>query len=147
MHKHNFSINEYLVSASMRCRLKYVMMCSLLSITCVNTTPIMPSSVAMYSQNGILVVGALITGGEDKYFFISSKAHTSLPAEGVFESPDVMAIHSDWRTPFMIYLRTRGLPDDRDGHERLRRWAGHYTLVNDELFWKSSNNTLMWCIP
>jgi hypothetical protein len=34
----------------------------------------------------------------------------------------------------MIYLRTGGLLDEKDEHERLRRRAGHYTLVNDELF-------------
>jgi hypothetical protein len=28
----------------------------------------------------------------------------------ITESPEVMEIHSDWHTPFMIYLRIGGLP-------------------------------------
>jgi hypothetical protein len=43
----------------------------------------------------------------------------------------------------MTYLKTWGLPEDKDEHERLCRRAGHYTLLNDELFWQSANNTLM----
>jgi hypothetical protein len=31
-------------------------------------------------------------------------------------------------------------------HERLRHWAGQYTLVNNELFQYSANGTLMKCI-
>jgi hypothetical protein len=50
------------------------------------------------------------------------------------EPPEVMEIHSDWSTPFMIYFRTGGLPEDKFGHERLHHLAGLYTLVNDELF-------------
>jgi hypothetical protein len=30
-----------------------------------------------------------------------------------------MEIHSDWRTLFMIYIRTGGLPEDKINHERL----------------------------
>jgi hypothetical protein len=51
--------------------------------------------------------------------------------------------HSYWRTLFMMYLRTEGMPDDKDEHERLRRRVGHYILVNDELFRRSANDTLM----
>jgi hypothetical protein len=54
-------------------------------------------------------------------------------AEGISESLDVMAIHLDRHIPFMIYLRTWDLPDDKDQCERLRWWVGHYTLVNDKL--------------
>jgi hypothetical protein len=46
----------------------------------------------------------------------------------------------------MIYLKTGGLPEDKDEHERLRRQEGHYTLLNNELFQWSANNTLMWCV-
>jgi hypothetical protein len=42
-----------------------------------------------------------------------------------------MTIHLDWHTPFMIYLRTGGLPEDKDEQKILRRWAGHYTLVGE----------------
>jgi hypothetical protein len=34
----------------------------------------MASSAAMYSQNGIPAIGAFITGGEDMYLLMSSKA-------------------------------------------------------------------------
>jgi hypothetical protein len=45
-----------------------------------------------------------------------------------------MEIYFDWRTSFMIYLRTGGLLEDKADHERLRHWAGHYTLVNNKPF-------------
>jgi hypothetical protein len=50
------------------------------------------------------------------------------------ESPEVMEIHLDWCTPFMIYLRTGGLLGDKVERERLCRRVGQHTLVNDELF-------------
>ena len=63
-----------------------------------------------------------------------SSQETMPPVESISESPEVMEVHSDWRTPFMIYLKTGGLPDDKSGSERLHRRAGHYTLIDDELF-------------
>jgi hypothetical protein len=75
-----------------------------------------------------------------------SSQETTPPAESISESPKVMEVHSDWRTPLMLYLRTEGSPDDKDERERLHRRVGHYTLVNDELFWQSANGTLMRCI-
>jgi hypothetical protein len=36
------------------------------------------------------------------------------PTESISVSPEVMEIHSDWCTPFVTYLRTRGLPEDKD---------------------------------
>jgi hypothetical protein len=57
-----------------------------------------------------------------------------------------MEIYLDWHTPFMIYLRIGGLPEDKVKCERLRRQAGQYTLVNDELFRRGVNGTLMKCI-
>jgi hypothetical protein len=67
-------MNEYLALASMRHRLKYVMMYCLPSVTCINTTPITISSTTMYNQNGIPAIGAFIPDGEDRYFLMSSKA-------------------------------------------------------------------------
>jgi hypothetical protein len=63
-----------------------------------------------------------------------SSQETPPPLDGITESPEVMEIHSDWHNPFMIYLRTGGLPDDKVECERLCQWAGQYTLVNDELY-------------
>jgi hypothetical protein len=63
-----------------------------------------------------------------------SSQETPPPSESITESPEVMEIHSDWRTPFMIYFRTEGLPEDKVDPEQLRHRAGQYTLVNDELF-------------
>jgi hypothetical protein len=34
------------------------------------------------------------------------------PNESITESPKVMEIHSDWRTPFMTYFRMGGLLED-----------------------------------
>jgi hypothetical protein len=46
----------------------------------------------------------------------------------------------------MVYLWIGGLPEDKVECERLRRWAGQYTLVNDELYRRGTNGTLMKCI-
>jgi ribonuclease HI len=62
-----------------------------------------------------------------------SSQETPLPSENI-ESPEIMEIHLDLRTPFMIYLKIEGLLDDKVEHERLHHRAGQYTLVNDELF-------------
>jgi hypothetical protein len=54
--------------------------------------------------------------------------------ESITETREVMEIHFDWRSPFMTFLRTGGLPADKADRERLRHRVGQYTLVNDELF-------------
>jgi hypothetical protein len=77
---------------------------------------------------------------------VESSQETTPPVESTFNSPEVMEIHLEWCTPFMIYLRTMGFPEDKDECERLRCQIGHYTLVNHELFWQSANDTLMQCI-
>jgi hypothetical protein len=38
---------------------------------------------------------------------------TPPPPDSITESPEVMEIHSNWRTMFMVYLRTRGLSEDK----------------------------------
>jgi hypothetical protein len=63
-----------------------------------------------------------------------SSQETPPLTESVSESPEVMKIHSNWHTPFMIYLRIGRWPEDKDEHEKLCCRAGHYTLLNDELF-------------
>jgi hypothetical protein len=45
------------------------------------------------------------------------------------ESSDVMIIHSDWRTPFMIYVKTGGLPKDKE--ERERPTEEGYSVLQD----------------
>jgi hypothetical protein len=75
-----------------------------------------------------------------KVFAKASKAVESsqeIPSsiEGISESPEVMEIHSDWRTTFMIYLRIGGLPEDKDKRKQLHHRVAHYTLVNDKLLW------------
>jgi hypothetical protein len=49
-----------------------------------------------------------------------SSQETPPPCESITETPEVMEIHSDWPTPFMIYLRTGGLLEDKADHEQLR---------------------------
>jgi hypothetical protein len=49
----------------------------------------------------------------------SSKAaklsqETPLPIESISESPEVIEIHLDWHTPFMICPRTGSLLEDKD---------------------------------
>jgi hypothetical protein len=65
------------------------------------------------------------------------------PTDDKPESSDIMTVHSDWGTLFMTYLKTGGLPEHKDKWERLRRHAGHYTLVDEELFRGSANGALM----
>jgi hypothetical protein len=77
---------------------------------------------------------------------VESSQETPPPSESITKSPEVMEIHSDWRTPFMIYFRTWGMPEDKVELERLRCQAGQYTLVNDEIFRCGINGTLMKCI-
>jgi hypothetical protein len=36
-------------------------------------------------------------------------------------------VHSNWCILFMIYLKTGGLPEDKDKRERLRREVVHYS--------------------
>jgi hypothetical protein len=38
---------------------------------------------------------------------------TPPPPDSITESPEVMEIHSDWRTMFVVYLRTGGLSEDK----------------------------------
>jgi ribonuclease HI len=75
-----------------------------------------------------------------------SSQETPLLPNSITESPEVMEIHLDWRTPFMMYLKTGGLPEDKVKCKRLHRWAGQYTLVNNELYRQGANDTLMKCI-
>jgi hypothetical protein len=42
-----------------------------------------------------------------------SLQETPPPPDSITESPEVMEIHSDLRTPFMVYLRIGGLPEDK----------------------------------
>jgi hypothetical protein len=44
---------------------------------------------------------------------VESSQETLLQSESITESHDVMEIHFDWRTPFMIYFRIGGLPEDK----------------------------------
>jgi hypothetical protein len=53
----------------MRHQLKYVMMCSLPSITYIKIAPITTSSAVMYNQNGISAIGDVIIGGETQVHF------------------------------------------------------------------------------
>jgi hypothetical protein len=74
---------------------------------------------------------------------VESYRETTPPVEGMSKSPEVTEDHSYWHTMFMMYLRTEGMPDDKDEHERLRRRVGHYVLVNGEILRRSPNDTLM----
>jgi hypothetical protein len=54
---------------------------------------------------------------------VESSQETLSLSENITESPKVMEIHLDWCTPFMIYLRTGGLPKDKVERKRLCRRA------------------------
>jgi ribonuclease HI len=65
---------------------------------------------------------------------VKSSQEAPPPNDSITKSPEVMKIHLDWRTPFMVYLRTGGLLEDKVECEQLCRWVGQYTLANDELY-------------
>jgi hypothetical protein len=46
-----------------------------------------------------------------------SSLETRPPIESISDSPEVMEIHSNTLTQFMIYLRIGGLPKDKDERE------------------------------
>jgi hypothetical protein len=48
-----------------------------------------------------------------------SSQKTPPPNESISESCEVMEIHLDYQTPFMIYLRTGSLPEHKVKRERL----------------------------
>jgi hypothetical protein len=48
---------------------------------------------------------------------VESSQETPPPSENITESPEVMEIHSDWCTPFMIHFRIWGLLEDKVYHE------------------------------
>jgi hypothetical protein len=88
-----------------------------------------------------------ITKGLAKDSKVAESSQETLPlTESTSESLEVMEIDLDWCSLFMIYLRTGGLAEDKGECEQLHHRAGHYTLLNDELFKGSVNVTLMRCI-
>jgi hypothetical protein len=69
----------------------------------------------------------------------ASKATESIddsttPADAKDDSSKVMLVDLDWHTPFMTYLKTGGLPEEKVERDRLKQRAVHYTLVSEELF-------------
>jgi hypothetical protein len=72
---------------------------------------------------------------------VESSQETPPPLSILTESPEVMEIHSDWRTSFIIYLIIGGLLEDKVKCEQLHRRAGQYMLVNDELYRRGANDT------
>jgi hypothetical protein len=66
---------------------------------------------------------------------VESSHETPPPPDSITKSHEVMEIHSDWSTPFMIYLKTGGLLEDKVKCKRLCQQIEQYTLVNDELYW------------
>jgi ribonuclease HI len=48
---------------------------------------------------------------------VESSQETPPPSESIIESPEVMEIHSDWCTLFMIYFMIGGLPEDNVDRE------------------------------
>jgi hypothetical protein len=78
----------------------------------------MLSSAVIYNQNRILALGAFIVDSEDKYFFISSKAHfcsnpqvksalflkrrTNVPRQVENKPPQVIYLHKDFCMSFLL---------------------------------------------
>jgi hypothetical protein len=65
----------------------------------------------------------------------------------ITESAEVMEIHSDWHTPFMIYLRTDREFARRQGQMRAIVLTGRAIHIgNDDLYRRCANGTLTKCI-
>jgi ribonuclease HI len=67
-----------------------------------------PTRVFLQKLHGPTISKALVKANKAA----ESSQETSPPPDIIVESPEIMEINSDWRTPFMIYLRTGGLPKD-----------------------------------
>jgi hypothetical protein len=48
---------------------------------------------------------------------VESSQEAPPSTESIIESPKVMETHSDWHNPFMVYIRTAGLPEDKVDRE------------------------------
>jgi hypothetical protein len=79
-----------------------------------------PTRVFLHELHELSILKAL--GKATK--MVKSSQETPPPSENIIESPEVMEIHSDWRTPFMIYFKTGGLPEDKVDHKQLHHRVG-----------------------
>ncbi|XP_042436918.1 uncharacterized protein LOC122022872 [Zingiber officinale] len=52
----------------------------------------------------------------------------------------------DWRTVLIEFLRTGFVPTDREGAHTLRRRAGRFTLIGDQLYKKAFSRPLLKCV-
>lgn len=57
-----------------------------------------------------------------------------------------MTVDLDWCTPFIEYLRSEVLPEDKTAQQRLEIRARKYLLVGDELYQHGGDNILMKCV-
>ncbi|XP_042472143.1 uncharacterized protein LOC122054774 [Zingiber officinale] len=57
-----------------------------------------------------------------------------------------LAFPSDWRTTIVEFLRSRAAQSDRAEAQLLRRRAGRFTLIGDQLYKKAFSRPLLKCI-
>ena len=62
------------------------------------------------------------------------------------EDSEVMVIGGDWRAPFIEYVQTGTLPENKSEADKLHRQATRYTLVGSELYQRGVSGVLMKCI-
>ena len=53
---------------------------------------------------------------------------------------------TDWRVPFIKYIRDGDKPDNKAAAERLIRHVASYTLIGDDLYKHSAAGILLKCI-
>ncbi|XP_042396570.1 uncharacterized protein LOC121986684 [Zingiber officinale] len=57
-----------------------------------------------------------------------------------------LAFPGDWRTTIMEFLRSGAMPSDQEEARLLRRRAGRFTLIRDQLYKKSFSHPLLKCV-
>jgi len=79
------------------------------------------------------------------------------PVPGPETDPEVMEINEgpaegpgplpDWRAPYLGYLIDESLPADRTEARRIACRAKSFTVIDHELYKRSTSGILQWCIP
>lgn len=64
----------------------------------------------------------------------------------VAQESDVMVVDTDWRDPFILYLKDETLPTNKVAQHRPEIKARAYLLVDGELYRRGGTNILMKCI-
>jgi ribonuclease HI len=79
---------------------------------------------------------------------ISEPAPTTTDPAPPQAGQEVMMVDVDWRQPFIVYIREKKVPADKNLAEQIIRRAKSYVLVGDKLYrWGATSGVSMKCVP